>query len=218
MSTVPTAPDSPARSAGEQAILDAAVRLFSRHGFDGVSMRTIAHEAGVSKSNIYHHFRSKEDLYLAIMQSSAARLTELVDTLAEGSGAFEQRLRAFARAHMEHLFGQAMTVRLLLREVFTGEEKWQRLLIDRVVGDIVRRLRAIFERGQAEGVLRADLDPGLCAMQILGSDFFYFQSYGMLKFIPEVAFARDREQYSSVMMDIILNGMLLGPGGRGRTS
>ena len=53
------------RSAGEAAILDAAVRLFSRHGYDGVSMRSVAREAGVSKSNIYHHFESKEALYLA---------------------------------------------------------------------------------------------------------------------------------------------------------
>ena len=196
------------RSSGEQAILDAAVRLFSKHGFDGVSMRTIAQEAGVSKSNIYHHFRSKEELYLAIMQTSAARLSELVDTLAEGGGSFEQRLRDFARAHLEHLFGQAMTVRLLLREVFTGAEKWQRLLIDRVVGDIVRRLRAIFEKGQAEGALRPDIDPGLCAMQILGGDFFYFQSWSMLRFIPEVAFAQDRERYCTAMMDVLLGGML----------
>jgi TetR/AcrR family transcriptional regulator len=212
MSSTQAAPPPAARSSGEQAILDAAVRLFSKHGFDGVSMRAIAQEAGVSKSNIYHHFRSKEELYLAIMQASAARLSELVDTLAEGGGSFEERLRAFARAHMEHLFAHAMTVRLLLREVFTGGEKWQRLLIDRVVGDIVRRLRAIFEKGQAEGVLRSNLDPGLCAMQILGGDFFYFQSYGMLQFIPEVAFAQDRALYSEAMADILLGGMLVADG------
>jgi TetR/AcrR family transcriptional regulator len=216
MSAAQPVPPAASRSAGEQAILDAAVQLFSKHGFDGVSMRTIAQSAGVSKSNIYHHFRSKEELYLAIMQSSAARLSELVDTLAEGEGSFEQRLRAFASGHMEHLFGHAMTVRLLLREVFTGAEKWQRLLIDHVVGDIVRRLRTIFEKGQAEGALRADIDPSLCAMQILGGDFFYFQSHGMLRFIPELSFAQDRERYCTAMMDILLSGMLPGgdaPGG-----
>jgi len=208
MSSHPSALAPAGQSSGEQAILDAAVRLFSKHGFDGVSMRTIAQEAGVSKSNIYHHFHSKEELYLGIMQGSAAWLSELVDTLADGGESFEQRLRDFARAHMEHLFAHATTARLLLREVFTGDAKWQRLLIDHVVGDIVRRLRAIFEKGQAEGVLRAELDPGLCAMQILGGNFFYFQSQGMLQFIPEVAFARDRERYSEAMADILLGGML----------
>ena len=60
-----------AHSAGEKAILETAVRLFSELGFEGVSMRTVAREAGVSKSNIYHHFESKEALYLAIIRSSA---------------------------------------------------------------------------------------------------------------------------------------------------
>ena len=70
----------------------------------------------------------------------------------------------------------------------------------------------IVENGQAEGILRSDLDPGLCAMQILGGNFFYFQSYSMLKFIPEVAFAQDRELYSEAMADILLGGMLAVPG------
>ena len=51
---------APPQSAGEIAILDAAVNLFSVHGYDGVSMRRIAEAAGVSKANIYHHFASTE--------------------------------------------------------------------------------------------------------------------------------------------------------------
>ena len=41
-----------AHSAGEKAILETALRLFSELGFEGVSMRAVAREAGVSKSNI----------------------------------------------------------------------------------------------------------------------------------------------------------------------
>ena len=66
----PVALSSPVmpQSAGEIAILDAAVHLFSEHGYDGVSMRRIAQAAGVSKANIYHHFDSKQALYFAIMR------------------------------------------------------------------------------------------------------------------------------------------------------
>ena len=51
--------DKLSQAAGELAILEAAERLFAQQGYDGVSMRTIAREAGVSKANIYHHFDSK---------------------------------------------------------------------------------------------------------------------------------------------------------------
>lgn len=199
------------QSAGEQAILDAAIELFSRHGFDGVSMRTIAMRAAVSKSNIYHHFHSKEDLYLAIMQASAERFSEVVEALAEGKGPFDQRLRVFARSHLQHLFDNRMTVRLMLREVFTGDEKWRRILVDQVVGGIFQRLIAIFEKGQEQGLLRPGLEPGLCAMQILGADLFYFQAYKMLKVFPDADYALDHNHYSEEMMNIILDGMLARP-------
>lgn len=45
------------------AILDAAKHLFPLHGFDGVSMETIAAEAGVSKLTVYNHFQDKEGLF-----------------------------------------------------------------------------------------------------------------------------------------------------------
>ena len=90
-----------APSAGEVAILDAAVQLFSVYGYDGVSMRRIAEAAGVSKANIYHHFASKQALYFAIMRRSAEELTALLENLAEGKGSFNQRLQAFAGASGE---------------------------------------------------------------------------------------------------------------------
>jgi AcrR family transcriptional regulator len=68
-------PGTPRQSAGEKAILEAAVQLFSKNGFDGVSMRDIAEAAGVSKSNIYHHFKSKRVLYRSILRASTLNRT-----------------------------------------------------------------------------------------------------------------------------------------------
>lgn len=208
----------PRQSAGEEAILQAAIRLFSENGFDGVSMRSVAQAAGVSKSNIYHHFKSKEALYLAIMHGSAERLSALVENLAEGEGSFDQRLRVFARAHVRHLFENAMTLRLFLREAFSGDEEKSKVLVEQVVGGIYQRLVAIFRDGQDTGLVRPELDPGLCALLIMGGDLFYFQSYDVLNQLPQASFARRHDQYSEEMMDIILAGMLVPAGRRGEHS
>jgi TetR/AcrR family transcriptional regulator len=199
------------QSSGEIAILAAAVRLFSKHGYDGVSMRQIAEEAGVSKANIYHHFNSKEALYLAIIRESSGKLLILIESLAEGDGAIDERLLAFASAHIEHLFENATKVRLVLREAFSGDEEKSRLLAVQVVGEIFRRISAIFRSGQESGLLRADLDPGLCAMMLMSSDLMYFQSRNVLKHIPEAEFAREPGEFSRQMTDVILNGMLAVP-------
>jgi len=57
-------------SSGEQAILEAAETLFAEKGFDAVSMSAIARLANTSKPNIYHHFKNKNELYLARTRGS----------------------------------------------------------------------------------------------------------------------------------------------------
>jgi len=198
----------PRQSAGEIAILDAAVRMFSQYGYDGVSMQRIADAAGVSKANIYHHFTSKEALYLAIVRDSAQHLSEIVEMLADRKGDFGQRLRDFAREHLEHLFDNATTLRLVLREAFSGDEEKSRMVVEQVVGGIFNRMVAIFRAGQEAGQLRADLDPGLCATLLMGGNLFFFQAQGVLRQIPEARFAANPAEFNRQMADVMLTGML----------
>ncbi len=54
-----------------QAIVDAAVRLFAERGFRGTTTRDIAASVGVSEPVLYQHFRTKSDLYRAILEAKA---------------------------------------------------------------------------------------------------------------------------------------------------
>nr|WP_189455904.1 TetR/AcrR family transcriptional regulator [Lysobacter bugurensis] len=62
----PGRPKDPAKRA---AILESATRMFTAHGFDGVSMDEIAADAGVSKLTVYSHFTDKETLFAAAVKS-----------------------------------------------------------------------------------------------------------------------------------------------------
>lgn len=64
-----SSPGRPKDPAKRRAILDAAKRLFPRHGYDGVSMDAIAAEAGVSKLTVYSHFRGKDSLFAAAVKA-----------------------------------------------------------------------------------------------------------------------------------------------------
>ncbi|WP_028322800.1 TetR/AcrR family transcriptional regulator [Desulfatiglans anilini] len=50
------------------AILNTAAKLFSEHGFKETSIADIARATGVAEGTIFYHFKSKEDLFLAILQ------------------------------------------------------------------------------------------------------------------------------------------------------
>ncbi|MBB1061689.1 TetR/AcrR family transcriptional regulator [Marilutibacter spongiae] len=67
--TKPSGPGRPKDPAKRAAILEAAKRMFTQHGFDGASMDQIATEAGVSKLTVYSHFGDKEGLFGAAVKS-----------------------------------------------------------------------------------------------------------------------------------------------------
>jgi TetR/AcrR family transcriptional regulator len=196
------------QAAGELAILEAAEKLFARQGYDGVSMRGIALEAGVSKANIYHHFESKESLYLAILKSSTDETAQLIEQLAGSEGRFEERLVEFAKAHLEHLFNRKNAAKVILHEAFSGDADSSRKLSEKVFGKIYHRMTEIMLAGQDAGVLRKDLDPALCVILLMGANAFYFQAQEILKHFPEAESVRQADQFSAGMSKVLLNGML----------
>ena len=62
----------------ERQILDAAVEVFSKHGYHSASMDEISDVAGVSKPMIYSYLGSKEDLFVKCIRREASRLLEAV--------------------------------------------------------------------------------------------------------------------------------------------
>lgn len=73
--------------ATREALLSAAIAVFSRDGFDAASTRAIAEAAGVQQALIGYHFRGKEGLYLAAFEHIAgqlqARLGPVIDRIEE---------------------------------------------------------------------------------------------------------------------------------------
>ena len=52
----------------KEKVLKAAIRVFSKKGYDGASMREIAESARLTKPMIYYHFKNKKDLYLYLLE------------------------------------------------------------------------------------------------------------------------------------------------------
>jgi AcrR family transcriptional regulator len=60
------------------AILDAALRIVSKSGLDGLTIGTLADATGMSKSGLFAHFGSREELLLAVLTHGQARFSEVV--------------------------------------------------------------------------------------------------------------------------------------------
>ncbi|MDX2138892.1 MAG: helix-turn-helix domain-containing protein [Chloroflexota bacterium] len=140
----------------QQRIFDAAAELIAHYGFDKTTMDEIAKAAGVSKGALYLHFKSKDDLFEALLLQEAERVSDtLMDRVtADPQGGsiisiFTQGLLAIAENR-------------LLRALYTRDQ--------RVLGDYFRKLArtssyqqgfdfglAFVEQMQAAGLLRSDI-------------------------------------------------------------
>lgn len=92
-----------ARSArpGRQVIIDAAVRCFYEHGYDGSSVRDIVKEAGVTPAALYHYYAAKQDLLMDLVTRFMANSIERTEAALRDAGADPvARLFGAARSHV----------------------------------------------------------------------------------------------------------------------
>jgi AcrR family transcriptional regulator len=64
--------------ARRRQILDGARVCFARHGYEGATVRRLEEETGLSRGAIFHHFRDKESLFLALARDDAQRMADVV--------------------------------------------------------------------------------------------------------------------------------------------
>ncbi|MEW6774672.1 MAG: TetR/AcrR family transcriptional regulator [Bdellovibrionota bacterium] len=109
----PTARRRPARPSKER-ILSTAARLFARKGYAATSVDEVAAAAKTSKSSIYWHFKSKEDILLALLtQSTSAWVSQALDVVAAIERP-EEKLPAVLRNAERQMTGSRDTLRLLI--------------------------------------------------------------------------------------------------------
>src|ERR1700682_404335 len=112
-------PEKPQDSRDE--ILKAGIRLFARRGFHETSMSEVARDAKVSKALIFWHFKTKEELFLAVLN----RLLEpyFID-FAEEVGALDERaqLRKLVQSYLLFVRDNAASVRFFLGQLLHGEK------------------------------------------------------------------------------------------------
>ena len=83
-----------------KAIMEGAVKVFTKNGFDASSMDHIAEVAGVSKRTVYNHFPSKEILFQAIVADFLKQRDEIKPIRYASVLSLEEQLKEFAKAEL----------------------------------------------------------------------------------------------------------------------
>ena len=84
-----------------RAILDRSAELFAEHGYDRASMSKIAEACGVSKANLYHYYKDKEELLFDVIRFHLEELLEVVEAADRPGLAPAARLKELVAALLE---------------------------------------------------------------------------------------------------------------------
>ncbi len=195
------------RSDGALLILAAAEALFAERGYNAVPVSAIATRAGVSKANVFHHFKTKDRLYLTVLRRACGTATQVWRERMAGDGAFGERIRHAARAHLLHLLEQEDVSRLILREVVENGPRRGPELAEQVFDEDFAGLVQVIREAQHHGELRREADPAVVASLLLGADVFFFLARSVLIHMKAATFAVDPERYSALLTDYLLTGL-----------
>ncbi len=205
-------------AAGARSILNAAVALFAEEGYGAVSVAAIAVQAGVSKANVFHHFESKEALYLAVMKAASAEHADYAEELYQQPGSSADKVRKLIEFEIHNMLENHHRTRLILRE--SSESCHQR--VRKVARTVFQRnftaVVNIFEQGRDSGEFRAGIDPAASAMLLGGATHFFFSCRDALSEFRESNGLEAPQVYASRISNLILSGVLAKPQAAGSTS
>jgi AcrR family transcriptional regulator len=142
-----------------------AVTVFNERGYDGTSMEDLSKRLGISKSSIYHHVDSKEDLLALALDRALDGLFSVADEVSASSELAIIRLERLVRGSVGVLADRLPYVTLLLRaRGNTATERKalaRRRQFDQIVADLVKE-------AERDGDIRPDVDPAITARLLFG--------------------------------------------------
>lgn len=145
-------------------ILDAALQIFSRRGYAAASLREIIESIGVSKGGFYHHFATKEILFVGVVERILSGLNEGIVQSADSDRSFEERLRFL---FVSPLLRNEGYLGLLVDGVRSSE--YVRTRVGEMLRDVLRRCERLLQEGQQLGLVRDMIDCGAWAVQIVST-------------------------------------------------
>lgn len=138
-----------------EEILRAAAELFMEFGYAATSIDAVAERLGATKGRIYHHYRSKADLFFDVQTAAMKRLNEEVEPLARGPGNPIERLTAMALRHTLVLLTELPMQKVAVQGL-------ERYLLGK--SPTVKRLRSVIKlRDDYENMFAEVIDEGVRA-------------------------------------------------------
>ncbi len=156
-----------------EQLIEVATRLFARSGYEATTTAAIAEAAGVTEPILYRHFKSKQELFVAIVREvSQHTLTQWQELIGHVSDPAE-RLRVVAASLPDHMKRLADYYHVLHGALATSRDKKVLAVMREHYQQIEDFFCQIVADGQKTGVFRKELSPRAAAWQLIFAGIGY---------------------------------------------
>ncbi|AEG19171.1 TetR/AcrR family transcriptional regulator [Methanobacterium paludis] len=166
----------------KEKIFDVSVDLFSKKGFDAVSIREIAREVGIRESSIYNHYPSKETILNVIFQYFKKELTKMRPPEAVNIEKLTPDIFR-ERVHLTHMLFRTPTMekifKIIINEQFKNE-KARKIVLHNLIEEPHKFTEKVLDNMNQRGIIRP-LDPKIMAVEFQYPIFSLFMEYLLLK-------------------------------------
>jgi AcrR family transcriptional regulator len=163
-----------------ERLLDAALACFVAEGIKAVSLKSIAHRAGVTPALVHYYFGSKDELQAAVVEE---RFLPVGLALREVLGDPARPARELAAGFVDGV--HALVARfpwlpvIWVREILTEGGALREAMLSRIAPMVPQALAARFAQAQREGAINAALEPRFLVVSLIGLTLFPLAAEGI---------------------------------------
>ncbi len=184
-------------------ILQAALQLFARQGYDGTTTKDLAKLAGVAEGTVFRHFENKKAILIEVATSGWVDiLTDLLTELSE-MGSYKA-VSQVIRRRMMHMKKNGDLLRVCFIEAQYHPELREKIQSE-VIAKMTDVAEAFFETAMSKGIYRK-MNPKIVAQVFLG--IFAIAGFSEQTIIDPNASPQALQEMAEGISDIFLNGVL----------
>ena len=178
--------------------MDVATKLFARNGYEATTTAAIALAAGVTEPILYRHFKSKQELFVAIVKAVSDRTMRHWEDLIKDVDDVTEQFRLIAADLPQHMETLADAYHVLHGAVATSRDKKVHAVLREHYIQIERFFVKVIQEGQRGGVFRKNMQARSAAWTLIISGI----GYGMI--------ALNLTQFDRAMVDSAIEAILRG--------
>jgi AcrR family transcriptional regulator len=176
------------------AIIDTAEKLFSRNGFEGTSVRDIAHEAGINVAMISYYFGSKEKLMEAIFERKTSYLKVKIENLIDNKTITPyEKICLLIDDYVDRFYNQREFHKVMMREQIMEKNTVVMTAIIELKKKNLESITELITEGQNAGVFRRNIDVMMMVTTMVGTVSQMFTSCRFYKEVSHMEQLTDEE-------------------------